>query len=210
MNSTRPALDDINIDALVGDLAAHGFAVAVDLLDLALCETLRHEAEALLHDPAALDAGIGRDVGHTHAHDIRKTQIKWLDGGTTAQRAFLATADHIRLAINRDLYLGLLTFEAQFALYPTGGFYARHVDSFAGAKNRVVSLVAYLNSNWPLDGGSELDIWRDRTSLEKPDATVTPQAGTVVLMMSEDIPHEVRTANLPRASIAGWWRVRGA
>jgi hypothetical protein len=28
------------------------------------------------------------------------------------------------------------------------------------------------------------------------------------LMMSEDIPHEVRVAHRDRASIAGWWRTR--
>ena len=37
-------------------------------------------------------------------------------------------ADDLRRALNRRLYLGLFEFEAQFLLYPPGGFYARHVE----------------------------------------------------------------------------------
>ena len=56
--------------------------------------------------------------------------------------------------LNRALFLGLRSFEAQLAFTPTGGFYKRHLDSFAGARNRIVSLVAYLDADWhPEDGG---------------------------------------------------------
>ena len=52
--------------------------------------------------------------------------------------------------------LGLFEMEVCFAVYPPGGFYDRHLDSFAGARNRVVSLVAYLNEDWDEARGGAL------------------------------------------------------
>jgi len=74
-----------------------------------------------------------------------------------------------------------------------------------GARNRIVSSVTYLTPDWNdsdaghlvLYDGDELEIQR-----------VLPQAGTLVLFMSEDIPHEVLPPTRPRSSIAGWYRCR--
>jgi SM-20-related protein len=38
----------------------------------------------------------------------------------------------MRLALNARLFLGLFDFEAGYAVYPPGGFFTRHVDSFRG------------------------------------------------------------------------------
>jgi SM-20-related protein len=196
------------IEATTGDLAAAGYAVAHGVLDARLIAALRLEAEALAADPAALDAGVGRGVAHTTAHAVRQSRIKWLDGTTPDQRAFQSVAEQFRVAINQRLFLGLFEFEAQLALYEPGGFYARHVDSFAGARNRIVSMIVYLTPAWHAQDGGELVIWPDRDPASVPAAEVMPEAGTVVLMMSEEIPHEVRVARRRRASIAGWWRLR--
>jgi SM-20-related protein len=210
LNTHAPAFDPTAIERLVGELGASGFAVARHTLNTDLASALRREAEALPSDPARIDAGVGRNALHVLAPQIRQSTIKWLDGETPSQKAFLEGAEQIRAEINSRLFLGLFDFEAQLALYVSGGFYDRHVDSFSGARNRVVSLVAYLTPDWPADGGGELDIWDDRTSLGAPAASVIPEIGTLVLMMSEAIPHQVRVAHHPRASIAGWWRVRDA
>jgi SM-20-related protein len=36
---------------------------------------------------------------------------------------------------------------------------------------------------------------------------VTPELGTVVLFLSEEIPHEVLPAHRNRLGVAGWFRV---
>lgn len=109
-----------------------------------------------------------------------------------------------------QLFLGLFEFEAQYLVYPPGGFYARHVDSLAGARNRLVSLVLYINRNWEPAHGGELDIWSGPDDPGPPVATVEPRAGTILLMLSEQIPHRVRTANSVRRVVAGWFRVNGS
>jgi SM-20-related protein len=206
----QPVLQHTRIEKLVEGLGAHGYAVATSALDLQLCAALHQEATALPVDPNRIDAGVGRATGHKLEHGIRQSTIKWIDGATPGQRLFLDAVEPIRLEINRRLFLGLFDFEAQLAFYAPGGFYARHVDSFTGERNRVVSLVAYLTPDWPIDGGGELDIWSNRSIEGASAATITPEAGTLVVMLSEDIPHQVRIARHPRTSIAGWWRVRSA
>lgn len=206
---TQP-IETAVIAAMADALARVGYAVARHALAPVLTEALRFEAEALATNAGAIDAGIGRGNSAARSHAIRQSRIAWIDGATPPQRAFLAVAEQIRTALNQHLFLGLFEFEAQLALYEPGGFYARHIDSFSGAGNRIVSLIAYLTPEWQAADGGELSIWPDRDAAGEPDAIVLPEAGTLVLMLSENIPHEVRVAHRPRASIAGWWRLRAS
>ncbi|MCH2546483.1 MAG: 2OG-Fe(II) oxygenase [Alphaproteobacteria bacterium] len=111
----------------------------------------------------------------------------------------------LRCELNKRLMLGMFFFEAHFAHYPKGAYYKRHCDSFRGAKNRIISTVLYLNSDWKKENGGLLAMYRDEDATE-PFATITPHIGNFVLFLSEGIPHEVLTAHAPRASIAGWFR----
>ena len=104
--------------------------------------------------------------------------------------------------------LGLFEMEVCFAVYPPGGFYDRHLDSFAGARNRVVSLVAYLNEDWDEARGGALAVWPEGAGeSDAPAARIIPEPGGVVLMLSEAIPHAVEVTNEKRLGLAGWWRV---
>ena len=104
--------------------------------------------------------------------------------------------------------LGLFEMEVCFAVYPPGGFYERHLDSFAGARNRVVSLVAYLNKDWDETRGGALAVWNEGAGdTDAPAARIIPQPGGVMLMLSETIPHEVEVTHETRYGLAGWWRV---
>ena len=120
-------------------------------------------------------------------------------------------ADALRLFLNRRLFLGLDTFESHFAHYAPGAFYRKHRDAFrdAGAPaatRRVLSVVAYVNAGWGAEDGGELVIYDDAG--ETPLQRVLPLAGTLVVFLSEDVPHEVCSARRDRYSIAGWYRVR--
>ena len=129
---------------------------------------------------------------------------RWLNGETDAQRAFLEQMDRLRENLNRELYLGLDDFEAHFALYPPGGRYQKHLDSFDNNNLRRVTIVVYLNARWsPWDGG-ELNLYRDDVVF----TSIRPEAGTLVTFLSERIPHEVAVTHRSRMSIAGWFRIR--
>jgi SM-20-related protein len=195
------------LDDLVGNLARNGWAVAAQALSPGLVDGLRAEVARREGAGELQPAGVGRQRV-ARAGDVRRAWAGWLDGRSPAETEFLRTADDLRRALNRRLYLGLFEFEAQFLLYPPGGFYARHVDSLGGARSRIVSLVAYLNAGWRVEDGGELLIWRG--SEEQPVTSVPPEAGTLVLMLSEETPHEARPAKVTRRAIAGWFRLNAS
>ena len=197
-------------DALIASLAEDGYAVVDHLFDPALIKALAADLGAMESFGAMTMAAVGREAGRRQDADIRRAAIRWFDGGTEAERRFLAVAELLRIAINRRLFLGLFDFECNFIAYPTGGFYGRHLDSLAGAKNRVVSLVVYLDEDWQAEYGGALRIWSGTGDHGEAVAEIVPQAGRVVLMMSEEIPHEVLPTHRPRKAIAGWWRVNAS
>jgi len=69
-------------------------------------------------------------------------------------------------------------------------------------------MVTYLNSDWQPGDGGELVLYAEDEVTEI--ATIEPRAGTLVLFLSEEIPHEVRPAIRDRISIAGWFRLNAS
>lgn len=200
-----PALQPATQVALVDALVEQGWYVGRGIIDLGLCEALNNE---VLHRAAynGLDeAGIGRGQQYLLRKDIRGDAIHWLDRESAAQRRYLNAMRELQQALNQALFLGLFEYEAHFAHYPPGAFYQRHLDSFRGRANRVISTVGYLTPNWPSDGGGEMVIYHpDDPSQEV--ARVLPEAGTFACFLSETIPHEVLPTRCSRTSIAGWFR----
>jgi SM-20-related protein len=218
----------------LASFADDGFAVLPGALPPSLRRGLLAEAAALQEEDALEQAQIGRGQDQTLLRSVRRTKIAWLDGTTPVQREFLRACEALRLSVNRALFLGLFEFEAHFAHYPPGGFYARHLDAFrlergAGpgaalgrkaSRSRVLSLVAYLGEEWQEEDGGELALWRDLPmrdarpdldALRAEDALrVPPRGGDVVLMLSERIPHEVLPTTKDRYAIAGWFRVNAS
>lgn len=200
-----PALQPATQVALVDALVEQGWYVGRGIIDPGLCEALNNE---VLHRAAYNgldDAGIGRGQQHLLRKDIRGDAIHWLDRESAAQRRYLNAMRELQQALNQALFLGLFEYEAHFAHYPPGAFYQRHLDSFRGRANRVISTVGYLTPNWPSDGGGEMVIYHpDNPSQEV--ARVLPEAGTFACFLSETIPHEVLPTRCSRTSIAGWFR----
>ena len=118
------------------------------------------------------------------------------------------------IAVGLTLFLGLFDYECHYAWYPAGGYYRTHLDAFRGEDNRKVSTVVYLNDDWKPSDGGELVIHQpvddqrlDDTTMYAMARIVTPRFGTMVLFLSEEFPHEVRTAARARYSLAGWFRI---
>lgn len=166
-----------------------------------------------------------RDIWQNHAHKAKpgalakarrldpKTRgdsILWLEeGGFSANDPFLVRMHQLQSLANRELFLNLHNFEAHFASYPVGAGYEAHFDQaqVRGQREgtRVLSAVIYLNSNWQPQDGGELVLWNgpDKNQILQ---LIPPRAGTLVLFRSDLIFHEVRAAQAPRLSIAGWFR----
>lgn len=101
--------------------------------------------------------------------------------------------------------MGLFSFESHFAWYQKGEYYKRHLDTFLGESNRVLSLVVYLNDGWLFEDKGELVLYKSKNDLN--GTKVLPTFGTIVVFLSKEFPHEVLPSYRERLSIAGWFSV---
>lgn len=195
-------------DRIADELVEHGYLILPSALPDSLLQDLYQHLRAQDDDAFHL-AGIGRDQDHQLHGRIRRDQIRWLNRQHPAETAYLNWMEGLREGLNRRLFMGLFDYEAHFAHYPAGAFYARHLDAFRGQTNRVLTTVLYLNPQWDETQGGELLIWPEPDS-DTTIAKVVPRMGTLVIFLSERFPHEVLPAKTDRFSIAGWFRVNAS
>lgn len=190
----------ILFDAIASDLETRGFSIqpngipplVVDYLSLRLSGL----TDADFHDAAI---GRGQDAGKNRF--VRSNKVSWIgddDGDNPWADWILA----LQSALNEKLFLGLFSFESHFTRYDEGDYYRRHLDAFRGERNRVVSLVTYLNEGWMPGQGGELVLYHGDESI-----SVSPEAGTLVVFLSEEVPHEVKRCIRTRHGVAGWFRL---
>jgi len=191
----------------IDDLTTTGLAVMPGFVEPFLVAALRDEVHAGRSLAGMHRARIGRGEGRRVASAVRGDWIRWLDGSTEAQQLFLGKLERIRQEVNAALLLGLFEVEAHFALYPPGAGYQRHVDAFQHDNPRRLSAVLYLNRHWRRSQGGELAVYdTEGRELQR----VLPEAGTLVLFLSQTVPHAVLPTRRWRASIAAWFRLREA
>ena len=189
------------------DLQRQGYSIQPSCLPVDILGALQEQVMTL-DESEFFRAGVGRSSQH-HTNDfVRSDEVCWMTGETPPSAAWLEWAEALRIEINRRLFMGLFSFESHYAWYRAGAYYKRHYDAFRGQTNRIVSVVAYLNSDWAADDGGELVLYKNAEDRE--GLRVTPLAGTVVVFLSEDFPHEVLPAKRDRFSIAGWYRVNSS
>ncbi len=191
-------------EKIAADLQEKGFSINPCALPHDLSEDLYHHLKSMPQFNFE-QAGIGRDQEHILNNFVRTDEICWINGESEAGKNWLDWNSKLQTYLNRRLFLGLFSFESHFAHYSPGDFYKRHLDSFRGEANRVLSIVVYLNHSWLPDDGGELVLYVD--DYDKEGIKVTPSFGTVAVFLSEEFPHEVLPATRDRYSIAGWYRV---
>jgi len=195
------------IDAACDGLVERGWFMQQQVIAPALIDVLLEDLAALSAADRLTRAGVGREGDFQITAAVRRDLIFWLRPDRPAEALFLDLAERLRLALNRRLFLALFEFEAHFALYPPSAFYRRHFDAFRGQANRIVSLVIYLNRDWQPGDGGELLLYDDVGGEAE---RIEPRAGTLVLMLSEEVEHEVLGTRVDRASIAGWYRLNSS
>lgn len=199
-------MQDFDFDSVITDLADRGFAMVPDVLRRDQLEELAQEARQGWQDGEFHRAGVGKSA--EERSDIRGDHVAWLDPAapTRAQQAYLGFVDSLREACNSSLFLGLVDFEAHFAVYPPGSFYSRHRDRFESEGRRTLSCLLYLNFDWlPQDGGALRLYLSDEEGQERP-LDILPEAGTFVVFRSDSLEHEVLVTGRERLSLTGWLR----
>lgn len=191
-------------DELAGQLIDRGWHVIENYFDTTLIKNLVADLKAYDNDGELTPAGIGRGIGFTLDENIRGDKTRWLTRSTDAQKRYLDEMEMLRHEINRLLFMGLFEYESHFACYEPGAYYLKHRDSFRGAAGRILTTVAYLNETWQNEDGGFLAIYNPNS--EQIAARIKPSAGTLVVFLSEDIPHEVEPTQRQRLSIAGWFK----
>ncbi|MFT6105825.1 MAG: SM-20-related protein [Rickettsiales bacterium] len=197
----------LDIDQIADNLAIKGFSFIQNIFEEKLLESLQREVRIINQNKDFKEAGVGRLEDHVLAKETRKDKIKWLEGVTFAQKSLFEKLENIRYELNKSLMLGLFDVEAHFAIYKKGDFYKRHSDSFKGEKNRLISMVIYLNKDWQEGDGGILNIYENKES-KNPKFSVIPKWGNAILFLSEETPHEVLVSQKTRFSIAIWFRAK--
>jgi len=195
-----------NLATLIEGIAGPGWVAMPEFLPAALVAALAARARQRHAAGDFRAAAIGSGTSRQIVAEVRGDEIHWLDRDPcAAEQEFLRRLEELRLALNRELQLGLFECECHYALYPPGAVYARHVDQFAGDARRIVSTVLYLNEAWSADDGGQLRLYLE----DGGHADVLPEGGTLALFLSERFAHEVLPASRERLSLAGWFRRRG-
>ena len=192
--NTKELFEQIT-DALVQD----GYIIIQDALPQDIIATLQTTARGQKnYKQASISA-----TSNTHIDtNKRRDKTKWLNEQNAPE--YLMLMQELQNHLNQSLYLGLSYYEAHFAMYEKGDFYEKHLDSFRGYKNRVITTVYYLNEEYEDEDGGELIIYnKNSQEIQR----VLPKANTLVVFLSEEFPHEVLEAKKERYSIAGWFRV---
>lgn len=188
-------------EQITNALVADGYIILPHAMQNPLSAKLLEEAKERNNYKRA---SISRTLNQHIDDERRRDKISWLDHDNGVQSEFLNFAEGLQTYINKELFMGIRYFESHFAIYEEGDFYETHLDAFKDSKNRVVTVVYYLNENWSEGDGGALVIYDEEENFLQ---TVVPHADTMVVFLSDRFPHEVLKANKTRYSIAGWFRV---
>ncbi|PKA82994.1 SM-20-related protein [Ulvibacter sp. MAR_2010_11] len=194
-------------ETIITNLLEQKFAVIDHFYDEAEVVALRN---ALLERHRTIGfkkSAVGNWTNEEIDKSIRGDFISWIDESkiTLAEELFFKKINSLVTYLNKTCFMGIFQKEFHYALYPTGTFYKRHLDTFANDDRRKLSIVCYLNeANWPKENGGELTLYLPNETLD-----LLPLPGRMVIFESQVIEHEVKPVKASeRLSITGWLKTR--
>lgn len=192
---SHPLPDSWNLDQILDDLNAHGFAI----INQAYSDEYRAEVanECSQHIDEFREAGIQNGV----VSNIRSDHILWINDQLPIAQQHVATLTSFSQSLNQAFYLGIKEVEAHFARYNPGEFYALHRDNPQQKNDRIISTVYYLHSEWHDDWGGQLRL-QDKNEKWH---IVNPEPDRLVIFQS-NLLHEVLISKQQRLSITAWLR----
>ncbi len=188
-------------DLLIDSYLLNDIGIAPLFLTPELSAGLQQNIIQLQQDNLMTPAGIGNDKQKHINNNIRTDKIYWLDKkhDNVFEKEFLQHAENFIEHLNRSCYTGINAYEFHYAVYEQGSFYKPHKDQFKNNSNRKFSHISYLNDNWEVKDGGQLQIYKNEIIQQ-----IIPHSRTAVLFKSDEIEHEVIVANRQRMSITGW------
>ena len=194
-------------ERIVNSLAATGWYAGESIFTAELSGRLTQRARLLADTLELRSARVGHNVGVQVNPELRSDDTRWLAHAPddASERDAVSSVNALRAHLNEALFLGAQEAELHFARYAPGAFYRTHRDRFRDDDARLLSLVFYLNDEWPDDAGGELVLYADDDS-GTVITRVQPRAGTMVCFLCDRFPHEVLPANRERYSLTGWLR----
>lgn len=197
-------------EGVINDLLAKKYSVVDDFFSPEEILTLRNSLLSKYEEDQFKKAAIGSKSNEVIVKSIRGDFILWMDekAREEAEKLFFAKINEFANYLNQTCFLGILHKEFHYALYPEGTFYKRHLDTFQNDDRRKLSIALYLNEpNWQPEYGGNLAIYIQEDDKEK-TVEVLPIQGRMVIFESQELEHEVKTANQNRLSITGWLKTR--
>ena len=221
-------------ESAISDLRHQGFAIVQNWLPADEVAALLEDALAL--ESIASEARIGSSETRRSDRSIRYSKSVSLHPPPALAAGRISTRlalSRCMSALCEEVNGGLSILptlvepsstELGYIYYPTGGFYERHLDVASSADSaapaaahaataRAISVLLYLDAGWAAEWGGELRIWPKSPAPGEDDAAstaqhvdVVPEGGTLVLLRSDRIVHEVLPTRRPRHAVVGWLR----
>jgi SM-20-related protein len=188
---------------LANNLATKGYALIDSFLSEEMTLEIREYIDRLRISEYLKKAGIG--TAHLHQVDnrVRGDYIRWIsrESKIDAIRHYQNQLQFLVQYLNRYCFLGIKDYEMHTTYYPVGTHYEKHIDQLQVNGKRVISFILYLNDDWQTEDGGEIRVY----PLDGSDhEDLAPHNGRLVMMLSNETPHEVLTVNKPRYSVTGW------
>ena len=197
-------------ESIITDIATKKYSIVEDFFTAEQVAILREELLIKYEADCFKKAAIGNRVNEVVAKSIRGDVILWMDEKLASAKEiqFFDKLNDLIGYLNKTCFMGILHKEFHYAIYPTGTFYKRHIDTFQNDDRRKLSFVCYLNDeNWLPENGGELVLYLNENGTET-EKVIYPFPGRVVIFESQIIEHEVKPVNTKRLSITGWLKTR--
>lgn len=194
-------------ESIIGDLLQQQYSIIDSFYSSVEVEVLRQSLLAKYEANRFKKSAIGNRTNEEIDKTIRGDFILWIDetNANPAEKLFFLKINELVNYLNKTCFLGILQKEFHYAIYPTGTFYKRHLDTFQNDDRRKLSIVCYLNEdNWLPQNGGELTLYTENSALD-----LLPLPGRVVIFESQVLEHEVKAVKASeRLSITGWLKTR--
>jgi SM-20-related protein len=189
-------------DLLIDSYLQNNVGITPLFLSESLSAGLQQNIIQLQRDELMMAAGIGNGLVKDMGQKMRGDKIYWMnrDNPNVFEQEFLQLVEEFINRLNSTCYTGINACEFHYAVYAEGSFYKRHRDQFKNDSDRKYSLINYLNNNWLEEDGGQLLVYHNDTTVQH----ILPHAQTAVFFKSDEMEHEVTSANRSRMSISGW------
>ncbi len=194
-------------ESIIEDLMERHYSVVDGFFTSEEVALLRNNLLLKYEEDRFRKSAIGNKFNEEIIKSIRGDFILWMDESRAdvVEQLFFKKINDLIVYLNKTCFLGINQKEFHYAVYPTGTFYKRHLDTFQNDDRRKISIVCYMNEDpWPEENGGELTLYLDEGA-----KGILPLAGRVVIFESQLLEHEVKVVKQSeRLSITGWLKTR--